>query len=46
MIEIACIVIAVATCYAATRLHRILKLLEEREKREQQKEKVRSLERL
>jgi hypothetical protein len=46
MIEIACIIIAVATCYMATRLNRILKLLEEKEKREQEQRRARSLERL
>jgi hypothetical protein len=43
-IEIATIIIAVATATTAMRLNRVVKILEERQRREEQTRRIRSLE--
>jgi uncharacterized protein YoxC len=44
MIEIACLVIAIASVVIAVRLNRIAKLLEDSERRENEARRVRNLE--
>ena len=44
MIEIACLVIAVASVVIAVRVNRVVKLLEEKDRRENEARRVRGLE--